>query len=268
MGWGGSFARRSQMAAILASISLIITGITFGSIGYQRQLEVTATTALAGSDGFNGTKGDKGDPGIDGRNGTDGAPGIDGRNGTDGAPGATGLPGADGRNGTNGAPGPTGSAGATGATGTPGANATLYYQMYTHETTTFGPALYAYTWTTRSINTVRGGNMHGVFTSLASNTITVQPGTYRFIVTASQFGNDRNMIKLQNTSNNVIICPGLAAAPHAMTSVTCIFTTASAIGVQVQQWSQTSNDAGQGLDVYGSPGTPWAFMMVEIIKFA
>lgn len=144
----------------------------------------------------------------------------------------------------------------------------MHYQVYTYETTTFGPALTAYTWTTRVINTVRGGNMDGVFTSLASNTITVQPGTYRFKVAASQFGNDRNVIKLQDVTNNVIICPGLASAPNAMTALTCIFTASTAIGTQVQQYSQNTNSAGQGQDVPGTPGTPWAFMIVEITKLA
>lgn len=110
--------------------------------------------------------------------------------------------------------------------------------------------------------------MNGIFTSLASNTITVQPGTYRFEVVASQFGNDKNVIRIFDSTNNAIICPGLSSVYHLMTAVTCVFTTASAIGTRIQQYSQQTNDAGQGLDVYGTPGTPWAFMIVDITKLA
>lgn len=110
--------------------------------------------------------------------------------------------------------------------------------------------------------------MHGIFTTLASNTITVQPGTYRFKVAASQFNNGRNVIKMQDVTNNVIICPGLAAPGNGMTALTCIFTANAAIGVQVQHFSQVTDSAGQGQDVLGTPGTPWAFMIVEITKLA
>lgn len=115
----GSFLRRVEIIIGVSALALLITGLTFSSIGFQREQEIEATlslneTELIGEKGKDGAPGPPGPAGADGRNGSDGATGppgpagADGRNGSDGATGLPGPAGADGRNGTNGAPGPAG----------------------------------------------------------------------------------------------------------------------------------------------------------------
>lgn len=113
--------------------------------------------------------------------------------------------------------------------------------------------------------------MNGVFTSLASNTITVQPGTYRFSILASVFAADRNVLRLWNsTGAGSLLCMGHSTWNNVGNFMSCIFTTASAIGVQVQHGAQTTINAGQGIEPSGSNliTVPWVYLTVEILKFA
>ena len=112
--------------------------------------------------------------------------------------------------------------------------------------------------------------MDGVYTSLASNAITMQPGTYRFSVTASVFAADRNVMRLWDTSNNRLICMGHSTWNNVVNFVTCIFNVTSATAVNVQHGAQTTINAGQGIEPSGSNliTVPWVYLTAEIIKFA
>lgn len=112
--------------------------------------------------------------------------------------------------------------------------------------------------------------MDGVFTSLASNTVTVQPGTYRFSILASVFAADRNVLRLWDSTNSALLCMGHSQFANAVNGMSCIFTTASAIGVQVHHGAQTTSNAGQGIEPSGSNliTVAWVYLTVEILKFA
>ena len=124
----------------------------------------------------------------------------------------------------------------------------------------------ANSWNVRLLNTVGHGNMNSVFTSLASNTITFQPGTYRLNAWGSVFQINRNIMRVQDTTNAATLCLGLAGESNAPNVVCCSFTAASAINVQVQHNCQTSHGHGQG------PMPPYvsqtALTIVEITKLA
>lgn len=109
----GSFLRRVEIIIGVSALALLITGLTFSSIGFQREQEIEATLSLNETELI-------GEKGEDGAPGPPGPPGADGRNGSDGTTGLPGPAGADGRNGSNGQPGPTGPGGPAGATGAAG----------------------------------------------------------------------------------------------------------------------------------------------------
>lgn len=250
--------RKTLNVLTILIVAMVIGSITMAGLYYDEELTVDG---LPGDDGFNGTHGLHGADGKNGSDGLQGPPGTDGRNGTDGATGVAGAPGATGA---------AGATGATGAMGANGANASFYYQIYTYETSTWGPGLTANTWVTRALNTVRGGNMNGVYTSLASNTVTVQPGTYRFGILASVFAADRSVLRLWDSTNSALLCMGHSTWNNVGIFMSCIFTASSAIGVQVQHGAQTTINAGQGIEPIGSNlvTVPWVYLTVEIIKFA
>lgn len=248
----GHFLRRVEIIIGISALALLITGLTFSSIGYQHEQEIEATlslneTALIGEKGEDG---EDGAPGADGRNGTDGttgAAGPPGPTGAAGTPGPTGAAGSPGPTGAAGSPGPTGPTGAAGAAGTPGIVTGI--QIYGYRITGGeGPALTANTWTTRVLNSVfPGGNLNGVYTSLASNTVTFQPGIYRIWAAASVFGVDRNMMRIRDTTNSVTIVNGLSTFANVQNSVAGILNTTSTVNIQLQHWAQSTHSSGQGI---------------------
>lgn len=125
-------------------------------------------------------------------------------------------------------------------------------QFYGYRIANFeGPGLTANVWTTRVIDSVfPGGTLNGVYTSLASNTVTFQPGVYRIWASASVFGVDRNMMRLRDVTNGVTIINGLATFGNVQTSVAGILNTTTAINVQLQHWVQTTNAQGQGIRIF------------------
>jgi hypothetical protein len=194
--------------------------------------------------------------------------------GTTGPTGATGLQGIQGVTGPIGATGATGATGsqgltgATGATGTPGVVTGVQYYAY-QLTGTFAAGLTASTWNVRNLNVVLPhGNLDGVYTSLAANTITFQPGKYSIFAVASVFAVDRNMMRIHDTTNNVIIGTGLSTFGNAQNSVAAILNALSAVNVQIQHWCQTTNGAGQGIEQIGLPTAANSYMIVKIEKLS
>jgi len=264
----GHFLRRVEIIIGISALALLITGLTFSSIGYQHEQEIEATlslneTALIGQDGEDGRDGVDGRDGRDGRNGTDGAPGAagaNGINGTNGAPGPTGAAGS---------PGPTGQAGPTGAAGAAGTSGLVVgIQYYAHQLPqgSEGPGLTAGIWNVRTLQTVLpGGNLNGVYTTLASNTITFQPGVYRIFGAMSMLGVDRNLPRLQDITNGVTLISGMSTWNNVQTTIGGIFNATSVIGVQLQQWVQTTSSVGQGITWTGS-GLPNTYALLEIMR--
>lgn len=254
------FLQRVDIVVAVSALALLITGLTFSSIGYQHEQEIEATlvlneTALIGPPGKDGA------PGVDGRNGTDGNPGAPGINGTDGATGVAGT------NGTNGLPGPTGATGASGTT--PGAIVTgIQYYAYQVGSGVLGGTITSGIWNVRPINTVfSGGSLHGVFTSLASNTITFQPGVYRIFASACHHGAFLNTMRIQDTTNSVTVASGLVVTPYVMNVVGGILNATAVTNVQIQHWSQnTEASQGMGIPVTGSPGVSNTYLIVDIMK--
>ncbi len=242
-----------------------------GDVGPQGLQGVTGPTGPQGSQGLQGVTGPTGPQGSQGLQGDVGPQGLQGVTGPTGPQGSQGLQGDVGPQGLQGVTGPTGpqgsqgSQGTVGATGATGASA-FYYQIYTYETTGDGAGLTASTWNDRVINTVRNGNMNGVYTSLSSNTITVQPGTYIFRITASVFAVDRNQIRLYDSTNAVVLGMGHSQFGNAITGMTWVFTTAGAIGVKVQHMVQTTNGTGQGIQTPPYGVGPYIYLTVEISK--
>lgn len=255
------FLRRTDSLVIVSALALLITGLVFSMTGYQHEQELVATlslneTALVGPAGADGK---------------DGAPGKDGRNGTDGTPGTPGIDGANGATGAAGANGTAGSPGSTGATGSAGIDAAITgIQYYSHEvaTATNGGTLSTGTWTVRTINTVlSGGNLHGTFTSLASNTITFQPGVYRISASAAIGNVERNVMRIRDITTSTNVASGLSTWPLVMNIVDGILNATTARDVQIQHWIQTSaGTGGMGLPATGSPGVPNTYLLVEIMK--
>lgn len=109
-----------------------------------------------------------------------------------------------------------------------------------------------------------GGNLNGVYTSLASNTITFQPGIYRIFGAMSNFAIDRNLPRLQDTTNGVTIVTGLSTWPHVQTTIGGILNTTTAVNVQLQQWVQTTSSSGQGITFLGTGTNTYA--LLEIMR--
>jgi hypothetical protein len=186
--------------------------------------------------------------------------------GATGPTGVTGPIGATGPTGATGATGVQGLTGATGATGTPGVVTGVQYYAY-QLTGTFAAGLTASTWNVRNLNVVLPhGNLDGVYTSLAANTITFQPGKYSIFVVASVFGVDRNMMRIHDITNNVIIGTGLSTFTNVQNSVGAILNAVSTVNVQVQHWCQTTNGVGQGIEQIGLPTAANSYMIVKIEK--
>lgn len=257
----GHFLKRVETIIGISALALLITSLSFASIGFQREQELIATlllneTALVGPPGKDG---EDGALGTDGRNGTDGAPGTPGANGTNGATGPSGF------NGTDGAPGPTGPTGSAGISGV-----ITGIQFYAHQeaAATDGGTLTSGTWNVRTINTVlSGGNLDGVFTSLASNTITFQPGVYRVRVSASVAQVQQNILRIQDVTTTTTLVSGLSTGIYVMNAVHGIFNITAARDVQIQHWCQTTiTTTGMGASATGSPGVPNTYLLVEIMK--
>lgn len=108
--------------------------------------------------------------------------------------------------------GPTGSSGVAGPVGTTGSQGHIsYVQIYLamYPTGTAGGTLNANTWNVRPLNSTGGGNLDGVYTSLAANTITFAPGTYAITGRAVSWNVARNQLRLRNTTSNSTIMNGI-----------------------------------------------------------
>ncbi len=164
--------------------------------------------------------------------------------------------------------GPTGATGATGATGTAGSvgpqGNISYVQIYraSYPTGTEGGTMTANTWNVRPLNSTGGGNMDSVFTSLATNTITFQPGTYVITGRAVSWRVGMNQLRLRDTTNSVTLANGLVAAAstgagvpsvaaQTTAEVSSISTFASATDVQLQH-NCTNTVATNGMGSTGA----------------
>jgi hypothetical protein len=56
---------------------------------------------------------------------------------------------------------------------------------------------------------VGGGNMDGIYTSLAANTITFAPGTYMITGRAVGWGIGKSQVRLRNTTSNSTLMVGI-----------------------------------------------------------
>lgn len=149
-------------------------------------------------------------------------------------------------NGPAGSTGPTGATGPTGSAGSAGPTGNIYYvQIYKaqYNTGTEGGTMTANTWNVRPLNSTGGGNMDGLYTSLAGNTITFAAGTYVITGRAVSWLVGMNQLRLRDTTNNVTLANGLVvqastgfngAASQNLAEVSTISTFASSTNVQLQ----------------------------------
>jgi hypothetical protein len=276
-----------MLAKAVLIVACVIASVTLAGLYYhQHESELTVpvgptgATGVAGADGepgatgAEGPLGDTGPAGITGPIGPAGAQGLTGPagpTGPTGAQGATGATGATGTTGLQGFQGPQGATGATGATGTTGPTGNSRFitgiQYYAHQSAGDGGSISGSTWSVRTINTVvPGGTLHDVFTSLASNTITFQPGIYRIYVTASQTDIDRNMMRIRDTTTSTTVGGGLSAMTSGPTVAIGVLNATTTRAVQIQHWGQFTVTNGQGFAVTGSPGVLNTYLLVEILK--
>lgn len=293
-------AKIARVVSVLVAAS-VIASITLAGLDYdEKEAEVliadatvTWTESLALGMGLTGTQGPAGSPGPmgaqgitgdtgptgpqgptgdTGPTGPTGATGITGPTGATGITGPTGATGATGPTGTTGITGATGNAGPTGATGPTGAAATGSVfingiHQYAHQSSSDGGALTSGVWNVRTINTVfAGGSLNSVSTTLASDTITFQPGVYRIFACASFLSVERNIIRIYDTTSNVTIASGLSMTPWGVNTVIGIFNATITSGVQIQHWVQTTQSNGMGALQTGTPGVSSSYLIVEIMK--
>ncbi len=223
---------------------------------------------ITGDTGPTGPQGPTGDTGPTGSTGATGITGSTGATGITGPTGATGATGATGITGITGATGPTGPTGATGPTG-PATTGSIFIngvQQYAHQSSSDGGALTSGIWNVRNINTVIAGSLNGVSTTLASDTITFQPGVYRIFASATFLSVERNILRIYDTTSNAVIASGLSMTPWGISTVIGVFNTTIASGVQIQHWVQTTQSNGMGALQTGTPGVSSSYLIVEIIK--
>jgi len=85
---------------------------------------------------------------------------------------------------------------------------------------TAGGASSVTTWNTRTLNTVVSGNLDAVYTSLASNILTIQPGTYYISAIAPAYNVVNHMLRLFNTTDSTATAYGSASRCGAIDVMT------------------------------------------------
>ena len=247
-------------------VASVIASVTLAGLYYQQH--ESELTVPVGPTGATGVAGADGEPGATGAEGPLGDTGPTGITGPIGPTGAQGLIGPTGPTGPTGAQGATGATGATGTTEPTGNSRFITgIQYYAHQSAGDGGSITGGTWSLRTINTVvPGGTLDGVFTSLASDTITFQPGIYRIYVTASQTDIDRNMMRIRDTTASTTVGGGLSAWTSGPTAAIGVLNATTTRAVQIQHWGQFTVTNGQGFAVTGSPGVLNTYLLVEILK--
>ncbi len=155
--------------------------------------------------------------------------------------------------GSIGPTGPTGTTGIIGTAGITGSQGSIsYVQIYLamYPTGTAGGTMTANTWNVRPLNATGGGNLDGVYTSLAADTITFAPGTYAITGRAVSWGVARNQLRLRNTTSSSTIMNGIVvqagtgvgAVGRSQTTaeVSAITTFAATAAVQLQHNCSTT----------------------------
>lgn len=158
-----------------------------GATGPTGAQGIQGVTGVAGPTGLTGATGAQGPTGSAGAMGATGPTGVQGIQGVTGATGATGLAGATGVQGPTGSTGIQGATGATGATGNSGISDYAIFEEVQSSGVDAG-TFTSGSWVTRTLNNT-SVNV-GTSITLASNTITLSPGTYYVtaIVPAYQVG--------------------------------------------------------------------------------
>lgn len=116
--------------------------------------------------------------------------------------------------------------------------------------------------------------MDGVYTSLSSNTITFQAGTYKIYATAVANFVQRTQLRLYDTTNSATLLTGDSSTSSSagfvvVLGLSGVVTFASATAVQLQHNSQqTRSTDGMGLYVTGFTTDMNVYALVDIIKIA
>lgn len=116
--------------------------------------------------------------------------------------------------------------------------------------------------------------MDGVYTSLASNTITFQTGTYKITARGTCYNAGRTQLRLQDTTNSITLLTGLSittsTSAQSMAYLSGVFNITGTTNVQLQQNSQSTRvNIGMGIavtTVFSTASSVYA--LVDIYKMA
>lgn len=248
-----------------------------GATGPRGSKGIQGITGATGPGGAIGPDGATGPIGLSGSTGAQGIVGPTGAQGPAGAVGAAGATGPQGTAGAAGAAGATGTQGTAGAAGSTGPSGVVGYQIYadTKTSSTDGGSSTT-SFSIRTLNTVLTGNLDGVYTSLSSNAVTIQPGTYRIAASAPCWLSNNHQTRIVTTASlgGTVVATGTVsrtsvasgAAAVSRSEVSYYFTIASATIYHLEHRVQTAQ-ATNGWGVAGGFTTN-VYSVFEIWKLA